>query len=150
MNDGPIATSTERAHKRPGLTRIRIGAHEIVLNHSAIILVPHEILVLCFVTICYALPPSPFRSPQPDSSKTATILQNDFINAANGYNFAYQTSDGVQREEKAELKNAGAKDESLVVSGSYSYVGADGVTYTVTYIADENGYRPTGEHIPSL
>lgn len=60
----------------------------------------------------------------------------------------YQTSDGVSREEKAELKNVGTENEALVVQGSYSYVGEDGVTYTVNYIADENGYRPTGVHIP--
>lgn len=64
------------------------------------------------------------------------------------YFLSYQTSDGVSREEKAELKNAGTENETLVVQGSYSYVGADGVTYTVSYIADENGYRPTGVHIP--
>lgn len=60
----------------------------------------------------------------------------------------YQTSDGVSREEKAELKNVGTENEALVVQGSYSYIGEDGVTYTVTYVADENGYRPTGVHIP--
>lgn len=62
--------------------------------------------------------------------------------------FSYQTSDGTTREEKAELKNIGSENESLVVEGSYSYVGSDGNTYTITYIADENGYRPTGQHIP--
>lgn len=63
-------------------------------------------------------------------------------------NYSYQTSDGVSREEKAELKNVGTENEALVVQGSYSYVGEDGVTYTVNYIADENGYRASGVHIP--
>ncbi|CAH0558123.1 unnamed protein product [Brassicogethes aeneus] len=62
--------------------------------------------------------------------------------------FSYETSDGSQREEKAELKNAGSKNEAISVQGSYTYVGTDGITYKVTYIADENGYRATGEHLP--
>lgn len=63
--------------------------------------------------------------------------------------FSYQTSDGVSRQESAELKNPGTENEALVVKGSYTYVGADGVQYTVTYIADENGFQPQGQHIPA-
>lgn len=35
-----------------------------------------------------------------------------------------------------------------VMQGSYSYTGPDGIVYTITYIADENGYRAEGVHIP--
>lgn len=35
------------------------------------------------------------------------------------------------------------------MQGSYSYTGPDGVVYTVKYIADENGFRAEGAHIPS-
>lgn len=34
-----------------------------------------------------------------------------------------------------------------MVRGSYSYLGADGIQYTVTYVADKDGYHPTGDHI---
>lgn len=34
------------------------------------------------------------------------------------------------------------------MQGSYSYTGPDGVVYTVTYIADENGFRAEGAHLP--
>lgn len=33
--------------------------------------------------------------------------------------------------------------------GSYSYTGPDGIVYTITYIADENGFRAEGAHIPT-
>lgn len=33
------------------------------------------------------------------------------------------------------------------MQGSYSYTGPDGIVYTVTYIADENGFRAEGKMI---
>ena len=37
---------------------------------------------------------------------------------------------------------------SLEVQGSYSLVGDDGVTYTVTYTAGEGGFQAEGAHLP--
>lgn len=64
------------------------------------------------------------------------------------YNHRYENSDGTSRQETAELKNAGDKDELLSIKGSYSWVDAEGKKYVVNYIADENGFHPEGEHIP--
>lgn len=46
------------------------------------------------------------------------------------------------------MKNLGTQAEAQVMQGSYSYTGPDGIVYTITYIADENGYRASGAHIP--
>lgn len=35
------------------------------------------------------------------------------------------------------------------MQGSYSYTGPDGIVYTINYIADENGFRAEGAHIPT-
>lgn len=37
----------------------------------------------------------------------------------------------------------------LVQSGTYSYLAPDGQLISVTWIADENGYRASGDHIPT-
>lgn len=62
--------------------------------------------------------------------------------------FSYETSDGIARQEQAELKNAGTDHAALAVHGTISWVAADGQQYTLNYVADENGYRPEGAHLP--
>ncbi|XP_058463188.1 endocuticle structural glycoprotein ABD-5-like [Malaya genurostris] len=85
----------------------------------------------------------------PVEDKDAQIVQYENDNQGiEGYNFKYDTSNGIQRSEQAQLKSFGDEISALVVRGSYSYVGADGQTYTVNYIADENGFQPEAPHIP--
>uniref|UniRef100_A0A182YCY1 Uncharacterized protein n=2 Tax=Anopheles stephensi TaxID=30069 RepID=A0A182YCY1_ANOST len=86
-----------------------------------------------------------------DDSKNAQILkyENDNI-GVDGYKFAFETSDGHQRQEQAELRKLGDDVEALVVRGSYSFTGDDGQVYTVNYVADENGFQPEGAHLPTV
>lgn len=56
----------------------------------------------------------------------------------------YETSDGSSRQEEAMPSKVGA----LVVRGSYTWLAPDGQTYTVNYVADENGFRPEAVHLP--
>lgn len=61
--------------------------------------------------------------------------------------YSFETSDGQTRSEHAEVRDAGTEDEHLAVKGSYSWV-FEGVTYTINYVADKNGYQPEGAHLP--
>ena len=63
---------------------------------------------------------------------------------------SYETGNGISAQEQGYLKNAGQKDlEAQVATGSYSYTGPDGVLYTITYTADENGFQAQGAHLPT-
>jgi len=80
----------------------------------------------------------------------AVILKQNFdLNPDGSYNYNYETSNGIRADEAGYLKNPGTQVEAQVMQGSYSYTGPDGVLYTITYIADENGYRAEGAHIPT-
>lgn len=60
-----------------------------------------------------------------------TIIKQEEQNSigVGGYHFSYEQSDGQKREETAELKNEGTDDESLDVTGSFSFTSPDGHTY---------------------
>ncbi|XP_062549668.1 flexible cuticle protein 12-like [Armigeres subalbatus] len=85
----------------------------------------------------------------PVEDRDAQVLQYENDNQGlDGYNFKYETSNGLQRVEQAQLKSFGDDVSALVVRGMYSYQGPDGQTYTVNYVADENGFQPEAPHLP--
>ncbi|XP_060517227.1 endocuticle structural protein SgAbd-6-like [Cylas formicarius] len=87
-------------------------------------------------------------APQ-QSSRDATILKYESNNiGVDGYNFAFETSDGMSRSETGELKNAGTDNEFIAVRGTISWIGLDGTPYSIEFIADENGFQPKGAHLP--
>ncbi|XP_058061285.1 cuticle protein CP14.6-like [Anopheles bellator] len=111
--------------------------------------------VLIVVTSAQIRPLSiPLRNPGvypgggPEAS--AVILNQVYEpNPDGSYIYSYETSNGIRAEQRGYLKNPGTPGEAQVMQGSYSYTGPDGVVYTINYIADENGYRAEGAHIPS-
>ncbi|KAM3962334.1 endocuticle structural glycoprotein SgAbd-5-like [Aphomia sociella] len=99
-----------------------------------------KFLVLVIVAVGAAAPQNP---------QDVQIVRYDIDNSGLGaYNYAWELSDGSKHEEQGQLKNQGTEDESIAVQGQYSWVGPDGVLYTVSYIADENGFQPRIEQGP--
>ena len=110
-----------------------------------------QILLLALVAIVVIdARPQSQRSPDGD----AKILRSEGQPAdENGsYNFAFETSNGIKREESGRLEKSqrsasGNKLQDgdgagMEVQGSYSYIGPDGKMVTVTYTAGQNGFRP--------
>ncbi|XP_016933408.4 larval cuticle protein 65Ab1 [Drosophila suzukii] len=60
-----------------------------------------------------------------------------------------ETSDGTSIDQQGVLKDIGTEHEAAVVHGSFSWVDEKtGEKFTITYVADENGYQPQGAHLP--
>ncbi|KAI5631975.1 insect cuticle protein domain-containing protein [Phthorimaea operculella] len=93
-----------------------------------------------------------FACAQPQrSSGDVQIVENknDYgLTNRDKYNWGFLTSDGGGHEQSAELKNRGTDEETFVVKGKYFWVGDDGVSYKVSYTADENGFQPEIEQGP--
>lgn len=85
---------------------------------------------------------------QPGAEAQAQILRNDQEVNPDSFHYAYETSNGIQAQEAGQLRQIG-RDAAIVTQGSYSYVSPEGEPVSISYIADENGYQPTGSHIPT-
>lgn len=77
------------------------------------------------------------------------VHQESEVHPEGKYHYSFETSDGTKAEQDGELKGAG-EEAGNSVHGSYTYHTDDGQTFNVEYTADENGYQPTGDHIPSV
>uniref|UniRef100_A0A0K8W124 Endocuticle structural protein SgAbd-6 n=1 Tax=Bactrocera latifrons TaxID=174628 RepID=A0A0K8W124_BACLA len=112
------------------------------------------LVLLCAGAYLINASPVPDSTPATTTTTATTTTHSDddvqIINysndneGANGYNFAFETSDGVTRKETATVKHAGA----ISVEGTVSWTGPDGVQYTLNYVADEHGFQAQGTHLP--
>ncbi|XP_055912852.1 larval cuticle protein 65Ag1-like [Eupeodes corollae] len=100
-----------------------------------------------FVIVFVALFGLALAAP-PKSYTDAVVTRSESVVEPLSYNYAVETSDGKSASEDGHIENQGAEDEAIAVKGQFSYVGDDGITYSVSYIADKNGFQPQGAHLP--
>ncbi|XP_047997088.1 dentin sialophosphoprotein-like [Leguminivora glycinivorella] len=81
--------------------------------------------------------------PQAAQERAANTLRFDSEVGVESFNYAFETDNGISAEE------TGTATNGVQAQGGYSYTGDDGKVYTVTYTADEGGYQPRGDHLPT-
>jgi hypothetical protein len=69
------------------------------------------------------------------------------IQAPQTWDYAFEAENGIKQSAQGEMRLVG-EDEVVVMRGSYSYIGADGLSYIVDWEADENGFRASAPHLP--
>ncbi|VEN37505.1 unnamed protein product [Callosobruchus maculatus] len=78
-----------------------------------------------------------------DGDAQAQIVKFDNDVRIDGYDFAYETSNGIKRTESGVVKAGSKPDEAAInVNGDFSYALLDGTPFSVTFVASEDGYRP--------
>ncbi|KAJ9574174.1 hypothetical protein L9F63_008430, partial [Diploptera punctata] len=112
-------------------------------NHKLTFIMMKLVIVLsCLIAVVLSAP----QGGQPKDI-VPIIKSNSAVNADGSYSYNFETGDGTKAEQSGQLKNLGPNDDGEVVTGSFSFVAPDGQTYSVTYIADENGFQPQGDHL---
>lgn len=70
-----------------------------------------------------------------------SILRDDRSSNDGDYHYAYETENGIRAAEDSHQENKNTPAETSSKTGFYEYVGDDGKTYRVDWVADENGFR---------
>merc|ERR1711980_55699 len=105
------------------------------------------LLVALFVAVAAAYPQEltvEYKEP------IATTKYGSVSDETGKYSYNFEAANGIKMSEQGEQKYFGDKEEESygsVARGSYSYE-LEGVTYTINWVADENGFQPTGNHLP--
>lgn len=100
--------------------------------------------IIAFVALFYVV----VAAPPVHHDVVPIVSQDASVEHDGHFHYRFETGDGTKAEQAGELKVFDKDHAGEVVSGSVSYQGDDGKTYSLTYTADENGYHPQGDHIP--
>lgn len=76
------------------------------------------------------------------SGSNVKVLKQESEIGNDGYHYVYETENRILAEEEGRVVNRGQANEAIKATGFFEYVGPDGNTYRVDYVADENGFQP--------
>jgi hypothetical protein len=103
-----------------------------------------QIALAALVAASVAAPQGPATEPIP------ILRQEQEVNFDGSYKYSYETGNSITAEEQGFLKNAGQEDqEAQVAQGQFQYTSPEGQVIQLSYIADENGFQPQGDHLPT-
>ncbi|KAK2716199.1 cuticle protein AMP1A-like isoform X2 [Artemia franciscana] len=88
--------------------------------------------------------------PEGDREREAELVRETPLEIdveSGAYKFGFETSNGISRDESGRIVEVG-EEKGQMSEGKVTYTAPDGTIVTLTYIADENGFVPAGDHLP--
>lgn len=85
---------------------------------------------------------------EPNADNQAQVLRSESVVNPDSFQYEYETSNGIAANEAGQLKQFTEEESAIVSQGAFRYTAPDGTPISVQYVADENGYHPTGDHLP--
>ncbi|KAM8715737.1 hypothetical protein ACLKA7_002738 [Drosophila subpalustris] len=79
----------------------------------------------------------------PESDRNTHTLHNDLqVDTDGSYRYEYETSNGIVGTQSGL--------GGVAIQGGSSWISPEGTPISVSYVADEKGYYPVGDHIPKV
>ncbi|KAL7305488.1 endocuticle structural glycoprotein SgAbd-2-like [Trichogramma pretiosum] len=91
----------------------------------------------------------PRYNPDYYGRRYAILRQNHVQDIDGHYAFSYDTENGISVAEEGRPVNRGPYGRVEAVQGRFSYTAPNGQPISVQYVADENGFRASGAHLPT-
>ncbi|XP_057665998.1 larval cuticle protein LCP-17-like [Diorhabda carinulata] len=70
------------------------------------------------------------------------------VNLDGTYQWSFQSDNGISAQEVGQIKNANSQDPAEEAQGNFQYTAPDGSPIQLSYVANENGFQPRGDHLP--
>ncbi|KAG5879655.1 hypothetical protein JTB14_014981 [Gonioctena quinquepunctata] len=108
-----------------------------------------QISSLC---ICICVANTAPQGGSPPVQEIKIISQTNEITPEGGYQWSYETENGIKADETGTLKKTSDPEnpQVIVAQGAYSYTDKEGNQISLTYTADdEGGFQPQGAHLPT-
>ncbi|XP_063995506.1 pupal cuticle protein 20-like [Diachasmimorpha longicaudata] len=77
------------------------------------------------------------------------ISQDSEVNPDGTFHNVWESENGIKVQEEASVRLVGDNTVAQTVTGQISYVDNDGKQILLRYVADETGFHPEGEHLPT-
>jgi len=93
------------------------------------------IVLSCLVAIAACAPQEPLP---------IAILRQETAGEGANFNHVFESEDGIVVESSGSVGSAGQAN----LAGRYVFTDETGAPIEISYVADENGFQPTGAHLP--